>query len=104
MKLTIERKVVFPQTTTAFAFFFCVLQGISRLMFYPDGIDSNRCGTTLAQVLGETKEQNKALKIEVEDLRQKLRDAHGDIKVIYARYNFCMYYSALNDEMIAFKL
>jgi hypothetical protein len=37
-------------------------------MFYPDGIDSNRRGNTLAQILGETTEQNKALKIEVEDL------------------------------------
>lgn len=60
-------------------FFF--LQGFSYLMFYPDGVDSNRCGKSLAQVLGETTEQNKALRIEVEDLRQKLRDAHGDIKV-----------------------
>lgn len=52
------------------------------MMFYPDGVDLNRCGNSLAQVLGETTEQNKALRIEVEDLRQKLRDAHGDIKVI----------------------
>lgn len=51
------------------------------MMFYPDSVDSNRCGRSLAQVLGETTEQNKALRIEVEDLRQKLRDAHGDIKV-----------------------
>jgi regulator of replication initiation timing len=51
------------------------------MMFYADGIDSSRCGKSLAQVLGETTEQNKALRIEVEDLRQKLRDAHGDIKV-----------------------
>jgi hypothetical protein len=50
-------------------------------MFYPDGMNSNRCGKSLAQVLTETTEQNKALRIEVEDLRQKLRDAHGDIKV-----------------------
>lgn len=56
--------------------------GFSRLMFYPDGIDSNRRGNTLAQILGETTEQNKALKIEVQDLRQKLRDAHGDIKAL----------------------
>lgn len=51
------------------------------MMFYPDGVDSSRCGKSLAQVLGESTEQNKALRIELEDLRQKLRDAHGDIKV-----------------------
>jgi hypothetical protein len=41
----------------------------------------------LAQILGETTEQNKALKIEVEDLWQKLRDAHGDIKVKQPKSN-----------------
>ncbi|XP_033611241.1 coiled-coil domain-containing protein 149 [Cryptotermes secundus] len=56
--------------------------GFSRLTLHPDGIDSKRRGNTLAQILGETTEQNKALKIEVEDLRQKLRDAHGDIKAL----------------------
>jgi regulator of replication initiation timing len=50
-------------------------------MLHPDGMDFNRRDNTLAQILGETTEQNKALKIEVEDLRQKLRDALGDIKV-----------------------
>lgn len=56
--------------------------GFNYLMFYPDGMNSNRYGNSLAQVLTETTEQNKALRIEVEDLRQKLRDAHGDIKVL----------------------
>jgi regulator of replication initiation timing len=56
-------------------------------MFYPDGMNSNRCGNSLAQVLTETTEQNKALRIEVEDLRQKLRDAHGDIKVDLFRFS-----------------
>jgi len=57
-------------------------------MFYPDGVNSNRYGNSLAQVLTETTEQNKALRIEVEDLRQKLRDAHGDIKVNVFRFSF----------------
>ncbi|XP_021938781.1 coiled-coil domain-containing protein 149 [Zootermopsis nevadensis] len=56
--------------------------GFNYMMFYPDGVDSSRCGKSLAQVLGESTEQNKALRIELEDLRQKLRDAHGDIKVL----------------------
>ncbi|KDR08927.1 hypothetical protein L798_00581, partial [Zootermopsis nevadensis] len=43
---------------------------------------NRRCGKSLAQVLGESTEQNKALRIELEDLRQKLRDAHGDIKIL----------------------
>jgi regulator of replication initiation timing len=72
-------------------------------MFYPDGIDSNRLGNTLAQVLGETKEQNKALKMEAEDLRQKLRDAHGDIKVSRMYCSYCSF-SALNDEVIKFRI
>ncbi|XP_063221313.1 coiled-coil domain-containing protein 149 [Bacillus rossius redtenbacheri] len=42
-------------------------------------------GRNLAQVLGETKELNKALRMEVEDLRQKLRDAQGDMKVLRLR-------------------
>ena len=60
-------------------------------MFYPDGMNSNRHGSSLAQVLTETTEQNKALRIEVEDLRQKLRDAHGDIKVNV--FKFSLLYS-----------
>jgi hypothetical protein len=82
-------KIVFAGTTTAATFFFHVLQGFSRLMFYPDGIDSDRCGNTLAEILGETTKQNKALKIEVEGLRQKLHDAQGDIKVKQAKSSFC---------------
>jgi hypothetical protein len=45
------------------------------MMFSPDGIDSCRWGKSLAQVSRETTEQNKALRIEVEDLQQKLPDA-----------------------------
>lgn len=63
-------------------------------MLHPDGIDSKR-RNTLAQILGETTEQNKALRIEVEDLRQKLRDAHGDIKVNQDPV-FCAYCSYNN--------
>ena len=51
------------------------------MMLYSDGYDSNRPGTSLAQLMNETKEKNKALRIEVEDLRQKLQDAQGDNKV-----------------------
>ena len=35
----------------------------------------------LAQVLMEYREQNKSLQFEVDDLKQKLQDAQGDIKV-----------------------
>lgn len=56
--------------------------GLSRMMLYSDGFDSSRSGSSLAQLMSETKEHNKALKIEVEDLRQKLRDCQGDNKVL----------------------
>lgn len=59
--------------------------GITKLSLYSDGFDQ-RPGTSLVQILGETKEINKALKIEVEDLREKLRDAHGDIKALRSRF------------------
>lgn len=35
----------------------------------------------LGAILYETREQNKSLQFEVEDLKQKLHDAQGDIKV-----------------------
>ena len=38
-------------------------------------------GQGLAQVLIEYREQNKSLQFEVDDLKQKLQDAQGDIKV-----------------------
>ncbi|KAJ9584550.1 hypothetical protein L9F63_021108 [Diploptera punctata] len=59
--------------------------GLSRMMLYSDGFESNRSGHSVAQLMSETKEQNKALRIEVEDLRQKLRDAQGDNKVLRVR-------------------
>lgn len=39
------------------------------------------CFQSLARLLFDTKEANKSLKFEVEDLKQKLHDAEGDIKV-----------------------
>ncbi|XP_076460985.1 coiled-coil domain-containing protein 149-like [Babylonia areolata] len=39
-------------------------------------------GQGLAQVLMEYREQNKCLQIEVDDLKQKLQDAQGDIKLL----------------------
>ena len=36
---------------------------------------------TLAQLLCEMREANKSLQFEVDDLKQKLKDAQGDIKV-----------------------
>lgn len=36
---------------------------------------------SIAQVLVEYREQNKSLQFEVDDLKQKLQDAQGDIKV-----------------------
>jgi hypothetical protein len=35
----------------------------------------------LGSLLFECKEQNKSLQFDVEDLKQKLQDANGDIKV-----------------------
>nr|KAG5698069.1 hypothetical protein BaRGS_016717 [Batillaria attramentaria] len=39
-------------------------------------------GQGLAQVLMEYREQNKSLQFEVDDLKQKLQDAQGDIKLL----------------------
>ncbi|KAL8620462.1 hypothetical protein ACOMHN_048395 [Nucella lapillus] len=39
-------------------------------------------GQGLAQVMMEYREQNKCLQIEVDDLKQKLQDAQGDIKLL----------------------
>ncbi|XP_049952464.1 coiled-coil domain-containing protein 149 isoform X1 [Schistocerca serialis cubense] len=62
--------------------------GLSKLSLYYDGIDSYGANApSILQVLGETKEQNKALKMEAEDLKQKLRDAQGDIKVLREHLN-----------------
>lgn len=60
--------------------------GFTKHSIFSDSLD-HRPGTSLAQVLCETKELNKALKIEVEDLREKLRDAQGDIKALRARFS-----------------
>ncbi|XP_066991607.1 coiled-coil domain-containing protein 149 [Anabrus simplex] len=61
--------------------------GLSRAYLYSDGLDSYSSGSSILQVLEESKEKNKALRIEVEDLRQRLRDAQGDIKVLRVRLN-----------------
>lgn len=49
------------------------------------GTTSRFCpgGRTVSQVFDELKEQNKMLLFEVEDLKQKLKDAYGDMKVKY---------------------
>ncbi|KAH9499153.1 hypothetical protein Btru_004265 [Bulinus truncatus] len=43
---------------------------------------SNIQTQTLARMLFDTKEANKSLKFELDDLRQKLQDAEGDIKLL----------------------
>ncbi|XP_075227448.1 coiled-coil domain-containing protein 149 isoform X3 [Lycorma delicatula] len=52
-----------------------------------DGGNTSRLslsGRTVSQVFEELKEKNKVLQLEVEDLKQKLRDALGDMKVLRA--------------------
>lgn len=62
--------------------------GLCKLSLYYDGIDSYGSNApSVLQILGETKEQNKALKMEAEDLKQKLRDAQGDMKVLREHLN-----------------
>lgn len=56
-------------------------QGFYKTNVYSDGLNEDTFGSTLISQLNETKEKNKALRIEVEDLKQKLIDAQGDIKV-----------------------
>lgn len=46
---------------------------------------------SLAHLLCEMRDVNKSLQLEVDDLKQKLRDANGDIKVswvVYVAYFF----------------
>ncbi|GLH03201.1 Uncharacterized protein GBIM_09100 [Gryllus bimaculatus] len=59
--------------------------GLSRSYLYSSGTDCYDTGSTIMEILNETKEKNKAMKIEIEDLRQKLRDAQGDVKVLRLR-------------------
>ncbi|XP_071448186.1 coiled-coil domain-containing protein 149 [Hetaerina americana] len=54
----------------------------SSLALYSGGVESEHSGYSVAQILGETTEKNKALRIELEDVRQRLRDAQGDVKVL----------------------
>jgi len=42
---------------------------------------------SLAQLLCEMREVNKSLQFEVDDLKQKLKDSNGDIKV-FQSYSF----------------
>ncbi|XP_075227449.1 coiled-coil domain-containing protein 149 isoform X4 [Lycorma delicatula] len=58
---------------------------IAQISF--DGGNTSRLslsGRTVSQVFEELKEKNKVLQLEVEDLKQKLRDALGDMKVLRA--------------------
>ncbi|KAG8240453.1 hypothetical protein J437_LFUL003167, partial [Ladona fulva] len=57
-------------------------KGYSSLSVYTGGVDTEHSGYSMAQLLGETTEKNKALRIELEDVRQRLRDAQGDVKVL----------------------
>ena len=47
---------------------------------------------SLAQLLCEMRDVNKALQFEVDDLKQKLKDSNGDIKVC-----FCDAFTSIND-------
>ena len=42
------------------------------------------CLQTLAQLLCDMRDANKCLQFEVDDLKQKLKDAQGDIKVAFS--------------------
>jgi len=47
---------------------------------------------TATEALNETLEQNKALQMQVEDLKQRLHDAYGDMKVCFLyslKFLFC---------------
>nr|CAD7572878.1 unnamed protein product [Timema californicum] len=56
-------------------------QGRSSI-FHEDGLVTEKFGRSLSQLLDESRERNKDLCIHLEDLRQKLADAQGDLKVL----------------------
>ncbi|CAG2054321.1 unnamed protein product [Timema podura] len=51
-------------------------------IFHGDGLVTEKFGRSLNQLLDESRERNKDLCIHLEDLRQKLADAQGDLKVL----------------------
>lgn len=56
--------------------------------YYDERIDYTQLpGQNVAQLLGDTREMNKALLLEVESLRQKLSESEGDIKVLRKQSN-----------------
>lgn len=56
--------------------------------YYDERIDYTQLpGHNVAQLLGDTREMNKALLLEVESLRQKLSESEGDIKVLRKQSN-----------------
>nr|CAD7585725.1 unnamed protein product [Timema genevievae] len=53
-------------------------------IFHGDGLVTEKFGRSLNQLLDESRERNKDLCIHLEDLRQKLADAQGDLKLTNA--------------------
>ncbi|GFX32056.1 coiled-coil domain-containing protein 149 [Trichonephila clavipes] len=69
-----------------------------------DGLKCER-EKSLVQLLVELKDQNKFLKYEAEDLKQRLEDAHGDMKILreeLAKKNADCFHEYLSPNFVPF--